>query len=206
MLYMRNKQTSEVKDVAPDSPEFEALKAQVGPDGRSLWEQTGSHDVDATAQRAAAGMLTEEDLGKEARTGLPAVAVNVSDVGPAKAPWLELTAAEIEAGITPEQKASEVADDIHEQSQGREDTFSEVADHLAGDGTPAGFPINREDGDSGDGDDGEPEEDVELEDLPKAQLVTMAETRGLATSGNKADLADRIEEYDGDPANNQTTA
>ena len=45
-----------------------------------------------------------------------------------------------------------------------------------------------------DGDDGEAEKD--LDDMDKAELKDAAERRGLAKSGSKGDLKDRIREHD----------
>jgi hypothetical protein len=115
MEYLRNKQTGEIKPVERDTTEWVGLTSQVGPDGRSLWEQTGAHHVEAIAERAEAGALREEDLGNQDQP-VAALVVDTEDVGPAVAPWLELTAAEREMGLTPEQKRAELADDIGPRS------------------------------------------------------------------------------------------
>jgi hypothetical protein len=132
MEYLRNKQTGEIKPVERDTTEWVGLTSQVGPDGRSLWEQTGAHHVEAIAERAEAGALREEDLGNQDQP-VAALVVDTEDVGPAVAPWLELTAAEREMGLTPEQKRAELADDIEEQrAEERESTFKDAAERIGG--------------------------------------------------------------------------
>lgn len=141
MEYLRNKQTGEFQSVERDTAEWVTLIGQVGPDGRSLWEQTGSHDVNETAERAAEGAVRPEDLGKDDQP-LPPIEVDTDEVGPAKAPWLELTAGEREAGLSDDQKQQEVADDIRQQSMDeRNDTLKDAAERI--ESSVSDFPVER---------------------------------------------------------------
>lgn len=186
MEYLRNKQTGEFMEVERDTPEWIALTQQVGPDGRSLYEQTGSHHVGAVSERADERALREEDLGHADQPIAP-LKVDTNAVGPAIAPWLELTAAEREAGLTDESKAEGVADDIEAaRAEARSSTFEDAAERIA-ESTGDSFPVKTT------------TEPVD-EGAKKADLVEAAEARGLDSSGTKADLLERIQEHDRDHA------
>lgn len=207
MLYMRNKDTGEIQEVPADSPEFIVLKNQVGSNGRSLWEQTGDHHVGALSERAEQGALREEDLGLLDQKQVQTVRADVSNVQKDHEPWRELTAAEIEAGITKEDKEAELRGEADAgKAEANEVLFAAAAERIGS--TAEEFPVDaprgavvREEpsadvteiadgnGSSGGGDSDDDGETVE-------SLREQLRERGLPVSGNKAELQQRLAEDD----------
>ncbi len=131
MNYMRNTQTGELRTVEADSPEFAELKLQVAPDGKTpLWEQTGQHHAEAVVARADAGELLDTDLGFEHKDR-PGVLFSTAGVGSEKAPWENLTPAEVESGLSPESKAKELSDDYATSPDTVLQYKQEVADKIS---------------------------------------------------------------------------
>jgi len=60
---MRNRVTTEYKEVEKDSSEYWALRAELHADGRPRWEQTGELDLAAYKARVEANQLRAEDVG-----------------------------------------------------------------------------------------------------------------------------------------------
>lgn len=86
--HMRNRLTTEYREVEPDGDDFRELQAQRGPDGRPVWEQTGAHDAAAHAARKAAETEVESDQGDEValaarETEASGEVAQVSDAPPA---------------------------------------------------------------------------------------------------------------------------
>lgn len=193
MEYLRNKQTGEIREVERDTPEFIVLKNQVGPEGRSLWEQTGDHHVGRLAAAAETSSLVEEDLGAEDQQRLQTVA-RTEVARPPHQPWKDLTAAEREAGLDEDSKEQELQDELNsaaiEENAG---VLSEAADKIAG-GTPDGFPVDEVEDDGGSGRSG----GSGSGEATKADLQEQARERGLSTSGTKAEIQARLDADDAD--------
>lgn len=127
-VIMRNRVSTEYREVEADSQEFWQLRAELHSDGRPRWEQTGQHDAAAFADRQEAGALRDTDIGDEAQP------LAVSTVGTKVETQLDYgwpTPGEIEQG------AGRAADfDEEELSNLR--ARSGLAD--SGQGYPAGYP------------------------------------------------------------------
>jgi len=132
--YFRDKWTGEIKEVEQDGQEMRALKAAVGPDGFPRWEQTSFAHADAIKERAAVGAPDEPDLGFEHQNklrGLGNPTLSDAGVGPEVNPHLALTPGEIEAGLTPQQKASDLSEQFSSTVAEREGVFDEASDLIA---------------------------------------------------------------------------
>lgn len=135
--YYRNKTTGEVKLVEQDSAEMFELQREVAQDGYPKWEQTSPAHADTLKERANAGQLRAEDLGKEHAAELKGTdpTLSLEGVGPEAAPWRSLTPGEIEAGLTPDQKESDLNDMFGVDEDARGNVFAEAAKKI-GDGKP----------------------------------------------------------------------
>ena len=179
MIYMRNKQTGEIKAVVPQSQEFNQLKKTVDPNGRPLWEQTGAHHATLIVDRAEAGDLREQDLGELHKPLDPVL--NAQEYQAELAPYRNLTAAEVKAGLTPESKAREVQEMFSEGNRPAQFASAETA--ISGSDNPKHGHA--------------PASDNELDGMTRAQLKEHADTLGVEVPGNatKAELRAAIDEH-----------
>lgn len=133
-LYLRNKMTGEIRDVEADSDEFRDVVKQVTPGGLPMWEQTNYPHVEGIKDRAAYGELNDEDLGAEQQEELrhSALLLDAKGVKPEENPHLQLTPAEIEMGMTPRSKLSELQQMYDDQRIGaRQAVIDRASDHIA---------------------------------------------------------------------------
>jgi hypothetical protein len=164
MIYLQNKVTGEIKDVEPDSQEFRDLIAARTPDNKPVWEQQSDTAVAARVERAEAGELRDTDLPKD-HPVLPERNV-VTEFAPEREPWKNLTDAEVELGLTPEQKCEHeqaIADTSAQRANAQ--TRAAAADAIASSDTqrrggqgvttqvPSGAAEPEPDGGTPDGDD-----------------------------------------------------
>lgn len=107
IAHLRNKLTGEITETEQDSQEFVDLVAERDGDGFPVYEQTGRHHAAAVETRRESDTLQDEDLGKEQENSGAIVydKSNLTEVAPSD---LDLTLAEVEAGLTPEAKADEL--------------------------------------------------------------------------------------------------
>lgn len=109
-VIMRNVRTGELRPVEAESDEFIELKQaryEHAGSPKPEWEQTGEHHARRAAADAEDGALQEPDAGYDHKP-FGEDAYDVRDVGPEPAPHTALTPAEVEAGLTSEQKAKEL--------------------------------------------------------------------------------------------------
>lgn len=159
-VYLRNKQSREIRVVESDSEQFEDLRQQVAPDGHSpLWEQTS--EPDAKAEMEAQDNMAPNENPPE---------------------WANLTPAEVEAGLTPEDKAEEL------REQFGWDPTGDYADHV-------------------DDVTSDPPGGTNFKDLSKDELERLVEQEGLEVEGTGAngnvlvsDLVEALEENERDKA------
>lgn len=76
-VILRNRVSTEYREVEAGSAEFFALTRELHADNRPRWEQTGEHDAAAFAERHADGTLRETDIGD---AGQPSVVDTLGDV------------------------------------------------------------------------------------------------------------------------------
>lgn len=135
MIQLRNTQTGEIRPVEEGSAEFESMRqSRRHADDRPLWEQTGTHDVLATAQRL------EQGEGKT--TDVPDGGQPVSRIGhgdPSRGgtfgpDFSEPTPGEASQGAGRAADDADAPEDITAPALDEED----VADAVAEGGTPAG--------------------------------------------------------------------
>lgn len=184
IAYMRNRRTTEHRAVQLDGEEFLAMREEIGPDNRPVWEQTSSAEAIQQQTRIREGAPRPEDYGDDDQPqavidgrGVP---IEVRDRR------IDPTDGEREMGITPEDKlaeieaaesgqfgtgASVIGDGTHVSSGQETRSVEEVGEGTIG---------------SGSGDDA----------LTKEELQDEARERGLPVSGTKAELRSRIEEHD----------
>lgn len=112
VVRIKNKMTSEVRDVDLESQEWEELRVEVTPSGFPKWEQVAHHQANALLDRAEDGELLAEDLGEEAAAELLAARRHDGNIiGPERYPEQAITEAEREAGIESwEQKKQQLAE------------------------------------------------------------------------------------------------
>jgi hypothetical protein len=131
-VVMRNVRNGELRTVEAEGEDFLTLQREVydhGGSTRPLWEQTsGAHGRELVG-RAEDEALQEEDLGYEHQADRPEI---LYDVGPEPAPHTALTPAEVEAGLTSEQKQEEQADQIERaKAKARGERFDEASDVIS---------------------------------------------------------------------------
>ncbi len=132
-VYMRNKASGEIREVAPDSEEFRELRAQVTPAGLSMWEQTSFPHADAIKTRADNDELLDHDLGHEdqERIRYAALELDAAGVAAENNPHLALTPGELEEGLTPEGKLEDLRQMSGASRAKRAEIFSDAASRVA---------------------------------------------------------------------------
>lgn len=133
-VYMRNKQSGEIRDVDPDSKEFHELQGQVTALGQSMWEQTSFAHAAAIKDRAKFGELKDEDLGTDDQDGIrfAALKLHAEGVGIEENPHLELSPGEIENGLTRESKLEDLKQQFHSAvAKIRGSVVGEASDRIA---------------------------------------------------------------------------
>jgi hypothetical protein len=104
MIQLQNKLDGSVIDVEENSPEFAMRVRETSPDGKSKWEQIPVHKAVALMDRARAGTLRAEDLGKAQDPGTFSSHDPRAILHDVPNSWRDLTPGEVEAGLTADAK------------------------------------------------------------------------------------------------------
>ncbi len=183
IAFMRNRRTTENRAVELDGPEFLAMREEIHPqDGRPVWEQTSSSDQIQQAERIKSGNTRDEDVGDALQP-----VETILDTGPpieVGGGLNELTEAEVEAGLTPDLKREQLANDprLRDDRFGPQNTVEPVPVEELHEDEDEVLSKDRQSSEDGDA----------TVDSLKDEL----RERGLPVGGTKAELQARLDEDD----------